>query len=601
MPRAPELQRQVVDAPAPNVRVGAAPTSETYGGQIGDTVSHAAVRMYDLQTRSSDHARVVEAETKANAEQLRIQQAVLNMKGKEAANAPQYAQEEWNKVHQDILGTLANDRQRAMYHSIGLAKGEMINRGALSHFNQEDERFQQETFKADIQSSIDVARANAESPTAVAFEKDMQAQRIDEHAAKFGYAGTPQHDAALIGVRSTTNREVIHGLLEKGQDLRANAYYTALLKQEHASPTQLQLTAPDRDIVEKAIFEGSTRGESRRQTQDILTKIGIETPDQRRDAIGAARAITNDKVSDATVQRLEHEFSVFDQRKSEDYSQGYLQASKIIEDQGLKQPRAGVRDLIPVPMWNSLTPEDQHNLELHLDRIRKPEDHPHDPKTWFDFQSLTDVQLAKVKPEKLMGTYLNHFDGTHYDRALAEWNAARNKVDKGDKDPKFISALTPREEIMNAWVNSGIVDNSIPRGKWTKEDETNYNRFESQAARALSALPKDAKPEEIQKVLKGLADAQLKQKYTVDPGIFSRNKQVPAIGMEDIKDARSIRIPLKEIPAPEQDTIKGLLRSGGKPITNDKIERIYALRKLQQGGQMSKEAATAAMKAIILE
>jgi hypothetical protein len=150
-------------------------------------------------------------------------------------------------------------------------------------------------------------------------------------------------------------------------------------------------------------------------------------------------------------------------------------------------------------------------------------------------------------------------------------------------------------------VNSGIVDNSIPRGKWTKEDETNYNRFESQAARALSALPKDAKPEEIQKVLKGLADAQLKQKYTVDPGIFSRNKQVPAIGMEDIKDARSIRIPLKEIPAPEQDTIKGLLRSGGKPITNDKIERIYALRKLQQGGQMSKEAATAAMKAIILE
>ncbi len=119
----------------------------------------------------------------------------------------------------------------------------------------------------------------------------------------------------------------------------------------------------------------------------------------------------------------------------------------------------------------------------------------------------------------------------------------------------------------------------------------------------MSALPKDAKPEEVQKVLKGLSDNLLKQKYTVDPGFFSRNKEVPAIGMGEIDTSkqRSVKIPIDQIPADAQNQIKGLLTVAGKPVTTDKLERIYAIQSLHRNGQMEKEAAKAAMKAIILE
>lgn len=580
MPTVPQAQRQVVDAAAPTVRVSAAPTDDTYGGQIGDTVARASVRMYDLQTRSSDHAAVVEAETRANEHQLRIQQEVRQLRGKEASNAPQYAQEEWGKVHEDIVDSLANDRQRAMYHSIGLQKGEIINRGALAHFNEEDDRYQEETFKANLSSSVNVARANADSPMAVAFEKDVQQMRIDEHAAKNGYAGTPRHQEAVTAVLSTTNKAVIHGLLDTGQDLKAKGYYDKLMKQEHAKPLDLQFTASDRDVVDKAIFEGSTRGASRRTAQELIGKHGIETVEQRKALLGAVDGIKDDKVADLVKQRVEHEFSSFDQLKKDQAEQNFLGASKTIEESWKQNPRAHVRDMVPVSTWNSLTPGEQHTLDTKLERLKAPEI-SHDAKAWFSFKTMKDEDLARMKPNALMANYLNKFDGPHYDRALNEYNAAINAVGKGSKDEKFVSALTTRERIKNKFNLSGVVKD--PK-KLSTEEAMWFDRFEGEADKALSSLPKDAKPEEIDKVLSGISDNLLKQRYTVDPGMFRFNRTVPAIGLEDVKDPRSIRIPLKEIPVDRQDALKGALRSKGLPLTTQNIEELEAKSRMRKQG-----------------
>ena len=101
---------------------------------------------------------------------------------------------------------------------------------------------------------------------------------------------------------------------------------------------------------------------------------------------------------------------------------------------------------------------------------------------------------------------------------------------------------------------------------------------------ALSKLPKDAQPEQIDKVLSGISDNLLKQKYTVDPGAFRFNKDVPAIGLPDVKEPRSIRIPMKDIPPDRQNALRGALKQAGVPVTEQAIEELEAKSRLKRSG-----------------
>jgi hypothetical protein len=582
MPQAPFAQRQVVDQAVPGVRVGAAPTAQTYGEGIGDTVSNASVRMYDLQTRSSDHAAVVEAETRANAEQLRIQQDVLGMKGKDASNAPQYAQEQWDQVHQDILGSLANDRQKAMYHSIGLQKGEIINRGALSHFNQEDERYQNETYQANLSSSVNVARANAESPVAVAFEKDLQQMRVDERATKYGYAGTPQHDEELLRVHSTTNKEVIHGLLDKGQDLRAKAFYDQIMRDEKANPTKLQFTAQDRDVVDKAIFEGSTRGVSRRTAQDLIGQYGIETAEQRKQIKEAVNAIKDDKVADLTMQRIEHEFSAFDQLQNQVKDERFKGAVAGIDQQIKAGNKLPALEMVRPSDLAEMSVQERHVLEEYVKHRRDPGKIVTDLRTWADVNSMKDSDLAKLGVRDIMALSMKLDDGNR-DSLMTRWNGVIN-AKNGKTDKKYEQLLTNDAMFKNAVENSGYFPIDEPMSKWSEEKLRLYNNLQNDANRGIGALEQGASVAQKEKVFKDTIDRGVKQKYRVKPSLLRFYKDVPAGIIEDYKDAYSIRVPLEDIPVDRQNVLKGALKSAGMPVTTQNIEELEAKSRMKKQG-----------------
>src|SRR3990167_1573206 len=330
MPRAPEMQQQVQTAGLPGVRIGGAPSPESYGAGLGETTRRIGLALYEQEIRSADHAAVMEAETRAGQEQLRIMQDVTQLRGKNAAEAPLFASQEFDKINADIEKGLNGDRQKGMYQSVVRHKREALDRFALSHFNQENDRFQEDTFKANIAQSVDVARANAEAPLQVALEKDVQEQKIRARATRLGYDGTPQEQDELTAIHSRTNTEVIQALLTKGQDQRARAYYDQLKKEERPRsrvdeetgavreiPARLQFTARDRDTIEKALDEGSTRGFARR-TVNALVSEGIATAEDRQARVAKLNELADsgridDKTFDAAKQRLEHEFHTYDQ------------------------------------------------------------------------------------------------------------------------------------------------------------------------------------------------------------------------------------------------------------------------------------------------
>jgi hypothetical protein len=580
MPRVPAREQQVRDIAMPGVRVSGVMTEEALGVGVGNTIQKAGQQLYETERYYADQAAALEADTKAGQAQIQILQGLRNLRGKDSARAGDYVAQEFGKVTEELNKGLTSDRQKIWLGHLLRSKRSALDQAALHHFSTENERFLGETFKANLSQSIDTARAFADSPTYVEAEKAKQASIIEQKALRLGYAGTEQEVNERLSAHSMTNREVIRGLLAKGDDLRASAYYNHLKKSE--TPESLSLTAQDRDIVEGLVLEGSTRGQARRTANELIEKHGIETVDQRKAILEGIKGIENDKVADLVRQRVEHEFSAVDQFRKAQAEQNFLNASKMIEETW-KTTSLPAREMIPPDIWKSMTPGEQHTLELKAERLRAPVV-SHDSGVWFKFKTMKDEDLARLTPAKLMGDYLNHFDKEHYDRALNEYNAAINvKAPKEKKTPdeKFVSALTTRERIRNSFNLSGVAKD--PK-KLTSEEAIWFDRFETAADKALSVLPKDASPEQIDKVLSSLSDSLLKQKYTVDPGAFRFNKDVPAIGVPDVKDPRSIRVPMKEIPVDRQNALRGALKQAGVPVTEQAVEELEAKSRLKRQG-----------------
>lgn len=598
MPKAPQLTQQVQAQALPGVRLQAAPSPESFGAGFGQLASRVGMAVYEQELRAADHAAVMEAETRAGQEQLRIMQGVTQLRGKHAAQAPLFAAQEFDKINTEIAGSLHNDRQKGMYDSVVRQKRESLDRFALSHFNQENERFQEDTFKANISQSVDVARANADAPVQVAFEKDLQAQKVRERAARLGFDGTPQEQAEINATLSRTNTEVIKGLLENGQDLRASAYYNQLKKGE--SGNKLEFTAQDRGAVENALLEGSTRGEAHRQTIKILGEIGMDTPEQRRLALNMADAMGNEKVGELVRQKLEHRFAQEDKRKHEGYEQTFGNATKLIDEQWKQSPASSAREMVPAQVWADLSIQDRHTLETYVGQLRDPGKKATDLPTWVTLNAMKDDDLAKLSRSQMLG-YLTKLDNGDGDKLLTRWNGVINAKEGKQKDEKYEQLLSNKQLLDNAMELTGYFDLTKPRSKWPLEHQQLENRVQKLVDQALSQIPKDAPREKKEQAIQAVVDAQVKAKVKVDKGLFSFEKDRAVGEFEDFKDAASIRVPMKEIPSADQDMIKGLLRQADKKLDTGKIERIYALKRLQKAGKIDRQALIDQTRTIIQE
>lgn len=598
MPRAPQLQQQVQAQALPGVRLQAAPSPESFGANTGQLAARIGAAVYDQELRAADHAAVMEAETKAGQEQLRIMQGVTQLRGKHAAQAPLYAAQEFDKINAEIASRLNGDRQKGMYESVVRAKRESLDRFALTHFNQENDRFQEDTFKANISQSVDVARANAESPVQVSFEKDLQAQKVRERAIRLGYDGTPQEQDEINATHSRTNTEVIKGLVEKGQDLRAKAYYDQLKKGE--SGNKLEFTAQDRDVVERVLLEGSTRGEAHRQTIKILGEIGMDTPEQRRQALNMADAIGDEKVGELVRQKLEHRFAQEDKRKHEGYQQTFANATKLIDEQWKQVPTASAREMVPAPVWADLSIQDRHILDTYVGQLRDPGKKATDLPTWVKLNSMKDEELANLSRSQMLD-YLTKLDNSDGDKLLTRWNGVLNQKDGKPGGEKYEQLFSNKQLLDNAMELTGYFDMTKPRAKWPVEHQQLENRVQKLVDQALSQIPKDAPREKKQQAIQDIVDAQVKAKVKVDKGVFSFEKDRAVGEFEDFKDAASIRVPLKEIPVNDQDTIKGILRQADKKLDTGKIERIYALKQLQKAGKLDRQAVIDQTRKIVQE
>ena len=599
MPTAPMGQRQVMDQAAPGVRVQAAPTAHIYGDGIGDTVASASVRMYDLETRSADHAQVLEAERITNDHVLAIQNELqTKYSGKQASQAPDYAKEEMSAASGEVMAGLSNDRQRAMYNAIAIQKAQALDRFALQHFQSENEKYKDDVYKAGLNSSINFAKANAGDDNMVATEKGNQAHMVALRAAELGMDSATAV-AELEHVHSKTNTEVIQSRLNAGQDIKAKEYYDKMIEMESSKdnvdkvtgkvtyrPGMIQFTAQDRDVVDKAMQEGSTRGASRRVASDLVSR-GIDTAEDRKariDELGgmADSGKISDKVYDLARQRIEHDFSANDQMQNQVKDERFKGAIAGIDEQLKAGNKLPPLEMVKPSDLAEMSVGERHTIETYVNRRRDPGKVVTDLPTMINLYAMKDEDLAKIGKREMTALVMKLDDGDGKS-VMTRWNGAIN-AKSGQKDVKYEQMYSNKELFDKALRRSGYFDMETPMSKWSPEKQRLMLKADQEAALAVGTLKEGASAEEIMAVQKKVIDENIGEKFKVKPSFFRFEKDVAAGSIGDYKDARSIRIPMADIPVDRQNELKGALKSAGMPTTQENIEALEARARMKKQG-----------------
>ena len=305
--------RRIRRAPLPRVARSAASTALAEGaglaqaqqetgralGALGEGVGaagEALAKVVEAQRQETDDiARLGWQNELATFEQTVIydpQTGALAQRGEAAFELPVTVEQAFNTLSGEIEAGLTTDRQRLMYARDKLTAGSGMAITVRRHVEGELQRYHQGVFEARVGNHVNAAIVNAQDPVRLRFELDGVEHDIRTHAPRLGQS--PDQVEALVGKsHSAIHAGVVDRLLATNHDLDAKAYFAQVRSQITDGATLERL--------ERAVDEGSVRGESQRQTERILAATST-----LKDARALAKTIADPQVQDDVLSRLEH-------------------------------------------------------------------------------------------------------------------------------------------------------------------------------------------------------------------------------------------------------------------------------------------------------
>lgn len=232
MPTVRTYQKQEKLQPLPNVRLNpSAADAEAFGG--GDSLRAATVAgreaMKDLggvaiQARQqADELSALEADLKLSEAQTRIELEAKKMRGKDAAGAIDYANEEWRVAHDEIGRSLTGNAKNK-FESAARVRASDLNKSVQMHTANEFVRHDKETTEAYVENTKSQAARNFKDPSLVAQSLYQQENAILGHGKRNGWSDE-QIANAIITNRGDTHATVIDAMIGAGQVDAAEKYY----------------------------------------------------------------------------------------------------------------------------------------------------------------------------------------------------------------------------------------------------------------------------------------------------------------------------------------------------------------------------------------
>jgi len=559
MPVVPRYGDQRVDAsPLPDTRLNAS-GSNAFGlspsiGQAAQNALGRAENWADAEVKKANQLQVLDADRQLSALETNIQydpkSGIINRKGKDAFSLPDDVRTMWDKGVSEIEKSLKNDVQKESFRAMQIQRWTDLDRNVQRHVSGERKAYDEQVTSSYIDNEQGAAALNYLDPERVRMSIDRQRAAIIDHADRNGLP-----EEALVqrinDAVSKTHTAVMARMLANDQDMAAQKYM-----QDHKD----ELTAEDITRVEKAVEEGSLRGESQRRVDDIMGR-GLS----RSDAMEEARSVADPKLRDAVEERVSRAYEQRRAAERQDQEDLYQRAANLI-DSG---PRgAPARSVIPPDQWSRLTPEQRSALQ------RRAEDPDNNDKVWLDFLSLSPTDVAGLSRAEFETSYWSHFDKERRTRAESFWSAAVGG--KGSKDPAFAATLTFKDRVDNTLRTTGLLDPNKSKSKFNEDEATLYSRFENEAARAIQEYEvnvlggkRKATGEEMQKVL----DTMAVQRVFIDKP-WGRDPELPARLVQPDDRGRAY-VPYDKIPADALVAMKSEAERLKIKPTRDALEKAY--------------------------
>lgn len=562
MPTVPVYERQVRENKIQPTGINPVATVDTFGGgsslesvnQSTQKAGASLLQLADQEKKNADKMFSLAGDkdlgdyvTKALYDP---QNGALTKRGSASFDLPTTVMNDFIKKSEDVLKTANNESQRSQLREYIRSRSLDLDRQLQAHVAGEKKKYDDSLTESYLANEQEAASLSYNDPDRIQTSIERQQKTIFDYAQRNGLPDeyTKQKTQEML---SKTHESVILRMLANDEDLKAKGYYDGI-----KDTVKISIG------TEKALEEGSLRGESQRIVDDITSK-GLT----RTQAYEEAKKIADPHLREATETRIN---AVYDRRKeaeAEARNQLYQQAATFVEGHMGENPRFS----IPPNVWANLTLEQRTALE------RRSEDVPQNSKVWLDFLDVHQDDLASMSRSDFESKYWSNFDKEHRSRAETMWNNAIESKQKGIADPKLSTTLSFNSRIENTLRNADLIPKNKERSKLSRTESEIYDKFETEAAREIENYElttlggkRKVSGDEMQKIIDGMVI----KKVFVDKS-WSRDPQKP-VGILNADEKDRVYVPIEDIPKDEITSIENIARSKNKRITKDKVQRAYA-------------------------
>lgn len=557
MPKVEPYGQPRVDLrPVSGAKLTAVPSPDVFGAGLGAEAAGIGEHYYsaieDQARQRADEVALTDFSRQSDEwEHQHLydpQSGALNtVHGKDALGLSADLGGAYDKFSGDLIATM-NPRQQLAAQKQAVNKHAQIVRTLDNYGSAQMNEYETAATNGAITNSQNLAAANATDPLRVSQEVAKQQAIVASYAEHQGLSPDAR-DSMMGKVLTGTHVGVINQLLASDQDTAAQAYFDA---------AKGQINGEALAGVQKALEEGSLRGQSQRQSDQILKDTETES-----DALDQAKAITDPKLRDAVQSRVVQEWALRKQAQRDDTEQTMVGAANLID----KNPGKGVR-AIPPSTWTSLSVGERTQLELYAKRNQEPGGVKTDWDAYYTLQRFASSDDPKDQ-ETFANMNLMAFRsklGNAEFKQMIEAQAAARKKDVNGAHQVFATEGVQQQVIDQALVGIGV--NPAP----PKPGTTNYDATISQRVVDFRRAVRDAVATREARSGKKLTEPEVQDVVDtlmtpISPAVshwFSANEPARYAFETPGKTITTTA----QIPPSERKLMEDALRRAGRPVTD---------------------------------
>lgn len=504
--------------------------------------------MVEEHQQGVDNMALLDADNQLSALSTTLQQQTLSRQGKDAIGAGSDVQDQWHKAASDIESGL-NNRIKDQFRARADHHFSVLNETVQNHARTETQKYDAQTTDSFLQNRLNDAVNHYTDPLLVGQSLAESKDVVDHFAQRNGWSAEQVKDKKT-DVVSKIHTGVIDRMLTDGNDLTAQSYYTA---------HKAELNANDSLQVGKALEVGSTRGESQRQRDKILS-----TTTNLTDAITAARLIENPGVQEATERLIRQDYIVKAAELRDQREQAMAGATNIVE-------RTHSFNSIPPSVVAAMTVDERKSLRSYADELqgKGAAGIKTDLSTFYNLETMATTPETR---DKFLQLDLNSYKSKLSPSDFEEMAKLQGSIRKGDAAAESKLQWTQtKHQIVGNVMNQALIG-ITKRGK-LKDAQSRASfraQVDNEVERIQSASNKPVTPEQVKQIANELATQHVVER----PGMIwgTNQEQVRTFQMVP---GEKIVVGIKDVPVAQRAQIQKALQDRGRPVSDQAIVDWY--------------------------